>query len=213
MKINRRFLYGLLLLSIFNNSFSQNVAVSATKMNVLYADVDNPFSFAVNNKDCNDYQLSTNNGFIKCDSSCHCNINPIKLGKTTVIYIKDKAGKLIDSSLYRTNDLPDPNFEIIYTTGCRGPIITKLRDSVLLKMNEFDFPYKPKFTTLEFTISQERKDSIIASYKNMGAKVSPEVKKLYSSCKPGDIFYIDDIIISQPNGRKRQLPSTAFKID
>lgn len=107
MKINRCFLYGLLLLFICNNSFSQNVVVSATKMNVLYADVDNPFSFAVNNSDCTNFQLSSNNGIIKCNDSCHCTINPIEI-KPTIIYIKDKDGKLVDSSEYRTKGLPIP---------------------------------------------------------------------------------------------------------
>lgn len=212
MKINRHFLYGLLLMFICNDSFSQNVAVSATKMNVLYADVDNPFSFAVNNKDCNDYQLSSNNGIIKCNDSCHCTINPITI-KQTVIYIKDKTGKLIDSLAYRTKDLPNPIFEITNTSDCRGPIITKLRDSILLKVSEFDFDYHPKFTTKEFTIIQIRNDATIASYQNTGDKVSDEVKKIYSSGKPGDVFIIKDIIVVQPSGRARKLSNVGFKID
>jgi hypothetical protein len=200
-----------LLLFIFGKTYCQNVVVSATKMNVLYADVDNPFSFAINNTDCNDYQLSSNNGVIKCDSNCNCAINPIKFGKITVIYIKDKTGKLIDSSEYRTKDLPDPVFEIDYTTGCRGPIVTKVRDSVLLKMKDFNF--NPKFTTMHFEVSLYRNDTLVSSYLNVGDKISSEVKKIYSLENPGDILYIKDIIVVQPSGRARKLSNLGFKID
>jgi hypothetical protein len=200
----------VLLLFAYSNCLSQNVVVSAAKVNVLYADVDNPFEYAVNDMNCKNYQLTSNNGAIKCNDSCHCSINPINVG-TTIIYIKDKKGKLIDSSIYRTKPLPDPKFEIIYPIHCRHGFIVRFRDSVLLEMKDFDFD--TKFITKEFTISQERNDTIIASYRNIGNKISGEVKKIYGSGKLNDIFYIENIIVIQPNGRERKIAGIAFKID
>ena len=106
----------VLLFVVYSNCFSQNVVVSSAKVNVLYADVENPFEYAVNNMNCKNYQLTSNNGTIICNDSCHCSINPINVG-TTIIYIKDKKGKLIDSSVYRTKDLPDP--VLYYSFGHR----------------------------------------------------------------------------------------------
>lgn len=207
MKINRHFLHGLLLMFICNNSFSQNVAVSATKMNVLYADVDNPFSFAVNNKDCNDYQLSSNNGIIKCDSSCHCTINPIEI-KPTIIYIKDKDGKLVDSSEYRTKGLPIP-----YLVRCEEDhldlllIIDYLHGfPTIVSSSEFNsaFPFYIK----DFEISKHRNDSLIQEMKNIGTTYSVNIKKLIDLGLPGDIFYFNNVTVITPNGKQKIISGT-----
>jgi len=198
-----------LLLFAYSNCFSQNIVASATKMNVFYAGIDNPFEYAVSTMYCKNYQLSSNNGAIRCNDSCHCFINPINVG-TTIIYIKDKKGKLIDSSVFRTKSLPDLRFEIIYPIHCRSGFIVNFRDSVLLEMKDFDFDIK--FITKEFIITQKRNDTIIATYKNISGKISEGVKKLYLSGKSGDIFYITNIIVVEPNGKERSIAGTAFKI-
>lgn len=209
--MNFQFLSGFIVLFVYNNCLSQNIVASATKMNVLYIDVDNPFTFAVNNKDCKDFQLSSNNGIITCDDSCHCSINPIKIG-TTIIYIKDKKGELIDSSVYRTKDLPDPFFNAGY--GNHNGYYWKRSKGAYL--TDGDFSLGLHFTIKQFDIVKSKNDSMDVIEKivtNIGPYYSEEALKLINSAKPKDVYYFENIIVIQPNGRERKIAGLAFRID
>ena len=202
----------VLLLFIYGNGFSQNVVVSAAKVNVLYAGADNPFEYAVNNMNCKNYQLSSNNGAIKCNDSCHCSINPINVG-TTVIYIKDKKGKLIDSSIYRTKSLPDPTFHFAYEERYGSGYRWKQSYGVFLTtLSDFDFDVQ--FIIKQFDILKIKADSIGIIEKkitNIGAYYSEEAKELIKSAKLNDVFYYENIIVVEPNGKERKIAGTAFK--
>ena len=196
---------------VYSNCFSQNVVVSSAKVNVLYAGADNPFEYAVNNMNCKNYQLTSNNGAIKCNDSCHCTINPINVG-TTVIYIKDKKGKLIDSSVYRTKPLPNPTFDV----GNWNHFGFNWRKSIGAFLTLKDFDFDVKFVIKQFDILKSKKDSIDiieTKISNIGAYYSEDALRLINSAKPNDVFYYENIIVIEPNGNERRIPGIAFRID
>lgn len=191
---------------------AQHAVVSAAKVNVLFAGIENPFTFAVNGKDCGNYIVETNNGTITYKDICKCTINPDSLG-TTTIYIKTEKGKIIDSSDYRTIALPDPVIQVM-TYSCRGPRYSLCDlNGAYLTLSGFEFKIDSLFSIKEFTVYKYHNDTLIAQSKNSGAFFSSETKYILCKSKLNDVIYFEDVIVIEPNKKERKISGIAFKID
>ncbi|MFN8284477.1 MAG: GldM family protein [Chitinophagales bacterium] len=191
---------------------AQHAVVSAVKVNVLFAGIENPFTFAVNGKDCSNYIVETNNGKISYKDNCKCTINPDSLG-TTTIYLKAKNGKVIDSSNYRTIALPDPVISV--TSGSCGHYYYKFCNQNALKVYSKNFEYseEAQFSIKEFSVLKYHNDTLIASSRNYGAVFSTKTKEILCKTTLNDVIYFEDIIVIEPNKKERKISGIAFKID
>lgn len=93
----------------FSIAFSQKIAISSIRTNLLYQDYENPIQVAVENESCNLLIVETNNGKITGDS-CGFSIRPIKTGEA-VIYIKKKINSdtiLLGKQTFRVIRAPLP---------------------------------------------------------------------------------------------------------
>lgn len=68
------------------------------------------------------------------------------------------------------------------------------------------------FKVLSYTVFYQPKLDDPITLTNIGAKFTPEVKKIILRAKPGDVYYIDNIKVIGPDNITRKIPGIAFKI-
>ena len=68
------------------------------------------------------------------------------------------------------------------------------------------------FKVLSYTVYYQPKLDDPITITNIGARFTPEVKKIIQRAKPGDVYYIDNIKVIGPDNITRKIAGIAFKI-
>jgi len=111
-------IYQLLLFS-FIFSFGQKVAVSADKNNILYLEVDNPLTIAVENTSCKELVVKTDNGEITGQNGSYA-IRPKSIGIANISISIKQNGKLrhIAKRTFRVKYFTDESNVEFYIGNC-----------------------------------------------------------------------------------------------
>ena len=216
--IMKQILSVLLIVMLSGTAFSQGNSkyqsvVAATKMNVLYAGVDNPVDVMVAGVASDKVTITVTNGSAKVAGPYKYIIVPQKPGTLSMSINVNAGGKIIAAGQheFRVKRVPDPMPEI---AGMKGGTISKAlllaQTGVNVELENFD--YDLNFQVVSYTVLVNL-TGMVTSLDVCGADFNPKVMDLVDKCKPGTKIYFEDIKAKGPDGVIRQIGNLAFKLE
>ncbi len=193
----------------------RSVAISASKMNVLYIGVDNPIEISAAGVNSNNIKvnISGGGGNIKRKGDGTYNVRvtqPTPKGSDAKISVT--AGKMNVSKPFRVKRIPDPIPKLGKKRGGKmsaGEM--KIQPGVFPVLEGFDFEARCNISGFRVVRVAKRSDPIIKV--NRGGKFVPEVRSVLAKAKPGDKFYFEDIKCKCPgDNTNRPLGTMSFTI-
>lgn len=190
------------------------ITMSATRMNVFYRGLDNPFDIA-SGIPKEDLEVEMTNGKVTKSGDAFI-IRPTELdeqGKRTKVSVYANINgvrKLVGTTDWRVKKVPDP---VAQVAGLSGGEIRKERlqveDGVLAVLEDFDFDFKYKVTEFELQTTEGGYTTIRKSTSN---RFTPEQKNLIKNAAPQSIVYIGNIKAVGDDGSTRDLDPISFKV-
>jgi gliding motility-associated protein GldM len=192
------------------------ITMSATRMNVFYRGLDNPFEIA-SGIPKEDLQIEMTNGKVTKSGDNYL-IRPNELdeqGKKTKVSVFANINgtrKLIGTTDWRVKKVPDP---VAQVAGLSGGDIRKERlqveDGVMAVLEDFDFDFKYKVT--EFEIQTTIAGGYIDRKTSKSNRFTAEQKEQLKRVQPGTIVYISSIKAIGDDGSTRDLDPVSFKVN
>lgn len=189
-----------------------SVVVSATKMNVFYAGVDNPVDISVAGVPSNKIQATITNGTIdKSGDSWVVRVRRIGNSMVSVIAEIDGQRRQVGTKEFRVKQIPDP---VAMVAGKKGGMIDKnvlvAQSGVAAVMENFDFDLT--FTITEFTVLTVVQ-GFVQDAKSTSNRFTDQQKNIIRNINKGAPIYIQDIKAVGPDGTPRPLSTINFKIN
>ncbi len=193
-----------------------NVTMSATKMNVFYKGLKNPFDLGGGAIPNEDLEVEMTNGKITRDGDAYI-IEPTnldELGKKTTVSVYsnfDGARRLVGSTNWRVKQVPDPVAQIAGKSG--GDIrkeILGIQDGVMAVLEDFDFEFK--YTITQFTVETTAAGGYTNRYPAKSNRFTPEQIEALKRVNINSIVYIGDIKAKGDDGSVRDLDPISFKV-
>ena len=160
--------------------------VSATNMNILYQQIENPISVAVAEVKLSEISVEINNGTITKQKDGKYIVKPVKIGKATItVYVNTKKGEVKYGSMdFRVKRVPPPNALIM---GAKFGSISKsellVSGGVIAKMKDFYFERIGfEVVSYEFTITI---DAETYNVKNTRAQFNKKIQSLIKKAPNG----------------------------
>jgi hypothetical protein len=209
-----KYIYSILFLSLcFVSAAGQRFSIAADKMNVLYADVDNPLTIAVENYPSNSIIVKTDNGIISGGQGSYV-FRSNQIGKADITLYKKVNGKLkqIGKSSFRVKLIPDPTPKVGPSAGGKiQKIILKSQQYIRADYAGIDIDINIPIDS--FTVTIIRGDTCISKeLKNYTNKFSKELTDALAEIKQSDIVIFKDIYSKRYNGETRVLEPIFFFI-
>lgn len=191
------------------------ITMSATRMNVFYRGLDNPFDVA-SGIPKEDLQIEMQNGKVTKSGDIWL-IRPTELdeqGKRTKVSVFASINgtrKLIGTTDWRVKKVPDP---VAQVAGLSGGDIRKERlqveDGVMAILEDFDFDFKYKVT--QFEIQTTIAGGYIDRKTSKTNRFTAEQKEQLKRVQPESIVYISSIKAIGDDGSTRDLDPISFKV-
>jgi len=191
----------ILILSVFFSTSlflnGQDLVVANSKMNILYIGVPNPIQFASKKVPISKIVLTAQRGEIISSNgqffyqNCRNEIGEL------IIYAKNKqTNQIIDSTLFRLKNFPDPTVRISGSNMSEGvymgkDIISDM-DGIWIKFNN-DYEIPVTIVSFKITITNSAGPKIILI--NEGNSITPNVKSELSKIVNSDTVVMHDILI------------------
>ena len=180
-----------------------SLSVAATKMNVFYANVDNPISISASGIPETQIAPTISTGTIRRDGKGW--VVRVPLGQKATITVTHNDGKTsrrMGSSEFRVKRVPDPKAFIANTDG--GPVQKSMllaSRAIIPRMPE-DFDFDLSFEIVSYRFLAVRGGDIkeIAASGNV---LTQEMQTFISSCKRGERIWLEDIIARGPDGNRK----------
>ncbi len=192
------------------------VTMSASKMNVFYKGLKNPFEVGGGAIPNENLEVRMTNGKVSKVGNSYV-IEPAEideLGKRTKVSVYATIGesrRLVGSTDWRVKPVPDPVAQI---NGISGGNIRKevlsIQDGVMAVLEDFDFEFK--YTVTEFTLETTGQGGYINRYPAKSNRFTPAQKNALKSVNINSNIYIGDIKALGDDGSIRDLPPIAFKV-
>ncbi len=190
----------------FENSFTvapPAVSVSATKMNVVYAGIDNPIAIGggvggeISATATGATLTRTGNG----SYNLRVNGNPSEV----VVHVNSQ-GSSLGSMKFRVKELPKPTAKIenVGTDGkvTKGALINANR--VIAEMKDFDFE-GVHYDVTGYTVKYRTKAGTTKEEKVTGSKFNETLKSVFNSANVGDIYVFTAIRVKGNDGKEKVL--------
>jgi len=184
-------------------------SVFLEKMNVMYMDVANPITISGGSVGSEKVQVSFTNGTITKKGGDRYEATPTKPGDAKIIVRAD--GKPYEFPI-RVKFLPPPTGFVGTKKGgtmsaaefkAIGGIIARLEDS------EFEYPYK----VVSYKVGAVGGPITIYSEEtNQGNRWSGQAGALINRAGPGTTVFFDQIIVSGPGGKQREISPMKFNL-
>ena len=191
------------------------ITMSATRMNVFYRGLDNPFDIA-SGIPKEDLEVEMTNGRVTKSGDSFV-IRPTELdeqGKRTKVSVYANINgvrKLVGTTDWRVKRVPDP---VAQVAGISGGDIRKERlqveDGVMAVLEDFDFDFKYKVT--EFEIQTTIAGGYIDRKISKSNRFTPEQKEQLKRVQLESIVYISNIKAVGDDGSTRDLDPISFKV-
>ena len=184
------------------------LVVSPTKMNVFYRGVPNPVEISVPGVSSDKLDVRITGGHsIKADGETFV-VDP-GAGESAEIVVTatlpDGSKKSLPGREFRVKRIPDlPRFAAVRQPSRRSSSRTP---SAL--MENFDFDVEVKVKRFNVTVTKGGTFVEQSSNSNM---VTSNMKELFRSIGRGSVVYIEDIVVSMPDGTERALPTMKLKV-
>lgn len=184
----------LLLISLINGN-AQTVSVASMKQNVVTLGTDNPLTIMVENCDCSNLTVTTDNGSIKRYDDCSYDYKPARLGMAQIV-VSCKGRKAPTNYLMRVvgsggtgegvaaSEIGDKPLAIIDKKN--GGYIRKVVLAAQLGVGVSSSNKGVHYIMERFTIAAFRGDQILFSKINIGPKFTDDVKSAISNLKLSD---------------------------
>lgn len=190
----------------FTNTFTvapPAVSVSATKMNVVYAGIDNPIAIGGGvggeiSATCTGATLTkTGNGTY----NLRVNGNP-----TEVVVNVSSQGSTLGSMKFRVKDLPKPTALIrnVGPDGKVGKSALLAANEVIAEMKDFDFE-GVHYDVTGYTVKYRTKAGTTKEAKVQGCKFNEECKSVFNSANVGDMFIFTAIQVKGNDNKTKVL--------
>lgn len=192
------------------------LVVSPTKMNVFYRGVPNPVEISVPGVPAEKI-TATISGDHKLEKQPDGTF-VVRPGKqadakiTVSAELPDGTKKTLPAKEFRVKRIPDP----VPTFATKTPADASITKTLLLAapgvsaaMDNFDFDVN--VTVKSFQISVSR-DGTVVERKSNSNRLTSEMSELLSRVGRGTVVYIEDILVSMPDGTERQLAPMKLKV-
>ncbi len=180
-----------------------SLTVAPTKMNVLYANVDNPISIAASGIPESQIQPTISSGTLRRDGKDW--IARVPLGQKATISVVHNDGKTqrkMGSAEFRIKRVPDPKAYIANTDG--GPVQKNMllaARAIIPRMTD-DFDFDLNFEIVSYTFVGVRGGDTYERPGN-GNILTQEMQNFISNCKRGERIWLENIIARGPDGNRR----------
>ncbi|MFW5773412.1 MAG: gliding motility protein GldM [Tangfeifania sp.] len=193
-----------------------SVTMSATRMNVFYQGLDNPFDVGGGGIPQENLDVEMTNGTVVKDGNEYI-IRPDEVdeqGNNTVVSVYANVGgerRLLGSSDWRVKRVPDP---VAQVAGQTGGTIRKERlmveDGVLAVLEDFDFDFE--YTITQFTVEVPGPGGFVNRWESTSNRFTDDMKAQFRRLNPEEIVYIGNIRAVGDNGETRDLDPIPLKI-
>lgn len=193
-----------------------SVTMSATKMNVFYKGLKNPFAVSGGGIPGENLEVSMTNGKVTRVGD-EWIVEPAELdeqGKKTKVSVYANIGgqrRLVGSSDWRVKKVPDPVAQVAQQSG--GPIrkeVLAIQDGVMAVLIDFDFDFK--YTVTEFEVQTTDQAGYTVIKKSNNNRFTDEQKNLIRRANPQSQVYIGSIKARGDDGSIRNLNPISFII-
>jgi len=208
---------------IRNYPFQQNyqvtqpsVTMSATRMNVFYRGLDNPFDVSGAGLPQEDLEVTMTNGTVQKRGNAFI-VKPSELdeqGRRTTVTVHANIGgerRLLGTSNWRVKRVPDP---VAQVAGQGGGNIRKERllveDGVMAVLEDFDFDFK--YTITQFRVEIPAAGGYVNFFESNSNRFTAEQKDQFRRLNPNNIIYISNIKAVGDDGTTRDLDPIPLKI-
>ncbi len=191
------------------------VTMSATKMNVFYKGLENPFEISGGAIPNENLSLEMTNGVYEKRGEGYI-IKPTELdeqGRRTKVSVYANIGgerRLIGTSEWRVKQVPDP---VALIEGSANGEIRKesliIQQGVRAVLVDFDFEFK--YTVTQFTLETQA-GGYTNRYPTRGNRFSNEQLEAMKRVNPGSWIYIADIKAVGDDGSTRDLDPISLKV-
>jgi gliding motility-associated protein GldM len=190
--------------------------ISASKMNVLYAGIENPVEIASAGIPDNQLavKLKGSGSLRKVSSGYEYSVDADAIGQRVTFEVTaNQNGKVIPvgKQEFRIKRIKDP---IAKVAGKNSGTITAiaLRNQGFLFASLDDFEFDIKFAIVRFNVIKIGANRDIVSARNVGADFNAEVKNLLGTLVPGNRVIFDNVVAKGPDGKERLLNSIILNI-
>lgn len=182
-----------------------SLTVAPTKMNVFYANVDNPVSIAASGIPESQISAEITTGAIRRAADGKTWVVKVPLGQKAVITVKHNDGKAtrnMGTAEFRIKRVPDPKAFIANTDG--GPVQKSMllaSRAIIPKMPE-DFDFDLTFEIVSFTFVGVRGGD---TYERPGTgnRLTEEMQTFISNSKRGQRIWLENIMAKGPDGNRK----------
>ena len=198
----------------FTNSFTvapPAVSVSATKMNVVYAGIDNPIAIGggvggeISATASGASLTRTGNG------TYNLRVNPGHTGDVTVNVTSQ--GSSLGGMKFRVKELPKPTAKID-NVGADGKVSRSnllAANRVSAEMKDFDFE-GVRYDVVGYTVKYKTKAGTMKEEKVNGAQFNETLKSVFGSSNPGDLFVFTAIRV-KGNDQKEKVQDAQLALE
>jgi len=192
-----------------------SITMSATKMNVFYKGIDNPFDIS-GGIPKEDLEVEMTNGkAVKSGDAFVIQPNELdeqgKKTKITVYANINGTRKLVGTTNWRVKKVPDPVAQIGGKSGgdIRKEVLT-IQDGVLAVLEDFDFDFKYKVT--QFELGTTGSGGYYVGKLSNSNRFTTEQKELLKRVNPESKVFIDKIKALGDDGSTRELKGISFTV-
>lgn len=181
-----------------------SLSVAPTKMNVFYANVDNPVTISASGIPETQIAASISAGTIRRDGKGWVVKVPSGVGKATVSVSHNDKGKIrnMGKAEFRVKRVPSPTAYIANTDG--GPVAKSMllaSKAIIPKMPE-DFDFELNFEITSFTFVGTRGGDIFEKSANSN-RLTNEMVNFIENSKKGQRIWFENIMAKGPDGNRK----------
>lgn len=193
-----------------------SATVSSTRLNVIYAGIENPFSISAPGFPLESIKASISGGSLSGSAGKYMiNVPGSYVGKEVTINVTGtNEGKSISlgSNVFRVKPIPNPTAKF---AGKMGGIIggNKIasENEVTASIENFEFDVKVRVTKFNITIVKPRQEAQIIYCQ--GDNLSSQAKSALSNLPFKSVVYIDNVQVQLPDGRTPTVNSMVFTVN
>ncbi len=192
-----------------------SATVSSTRLNVIYAGIDNPFSISAPGFSLESLKASISGGSLSGSAgNYNVNVPGSMIGKEVTINVSGTTdGKTLSlgSNVFRVKPIPNPTAKF---AGMMGGIIlgNKLASAnVVAAIDNFEFDIK--IPVLKFTVVLVRPRQDAQTFYCTGSSLSAQAKAALASVPFKSTVYIENVQVQLPDGRTPTVNTMAFTVN
>ena len=190
----------------FENSFTvapPAVSVSATKMNVVYAGIDNPI--AIGGGVGGEVTATATGASLTRTGAGTYNLRVVGNPNEVVVHVSSQ-GNSLGNMKFRVKELPKPTAKIdnVSADGKVSKSALLAANMVRAEMKDFDFE-GVKYDVVGYTVKYKTKAGTTKEEKVNGSKFNETLKSVFNSANVGDIFMFTAIRVKGNDNKEKVL--------